>query len=276
MHTNLKKLMSGGGKAALICFMPLLAASCTVSEPDALSGKGAGGKLESISFMNQRLFYFSYDAQGRLTELNSPFSDTRITVSYDPLKVVMEEYTDEWFDGMRKYVVSERTVWSNMRTNPAGYVTSFDATETTYRYDYDGNVTTEVDNYSQTMRYDSDNHIVYISDADGIKPSTFNWSNGCLTSCDMTDEGEYTYEYSDVDNITLAWTPMWGDPALIFTTGLFGVGPEKMVSRVSYGGYGYRDVMEFAYRLNSAGQISAMQYFSTDEDMVMTLLYNYR
>lgn len=275
MHANLKNLLGKYGKAALVCSLPLLAASCTVSEPDAFSGKGGGGTLESITFMNQRLFYFSYDAQGRLTEINSPFSDDKITISYNPLKMVMEEYEDVWYNGDDKYMVKERTEWSNMQTNAAGYVTSFDATETVYDYNGSG-VTTRVDTYSMSARYDSSNHIIYMSDPDGVRPYTFKWKNGCLDSCVMSEDGEYIFGYSDIDNTTLAWTPMWGDPAIIFSTGLFGVGPEKMVRSVSYNDYGYYISMEFAYKLNSAGQISALKYCSSDEDLVMTLLYNYR
>lgn len=268
----MKTSIKGVSKALLLGSLPLIAASCTVSEPDAIKGNGTSGRLESISFLTQKLYYFNYNSEGLITEVAAPFADIKIKIEYNgstPSKIIWQEYEDNY-----RYELVEEDVWDNIKIGPDGFITSFDATETSYE---NSNVI-EVDRFHSLLAYDTNGHLTYMSDPDGKRPSRYIWEDGCLVSNNLTDEAQYTYEYSDLDNTTLAWTPMWGDAALLFSTGLFGKGPEKMISHVHYKDLeDYEEIdMNFAYKLNSAGQISAMKFNSSDEDMTMTLIYNYR
>ena len=278
MQFKLKSLMKTAGRSVMVALLPVMAVSCTLSEPDALSGNGSTGRLDSISFMNQSMYYFSYDNEGRMTEIASPYAEMKILIQYDPIVITMNDYTEDYDYETEKYTLrlSDQIVMKNVVTDANGNITAYDATE--YRYDEYGNViSSETDTYHQTLQYDSNGHLIYMSDPDGQTPSRYVWDNGCLMSCNMTDEGGYTFEYSDIENKTKEWCPLWGDPATLFMTGLFGNGPDRMVSRVVYNDGPYTDInLYFAYKLNTAGQISAIRYYDSFEDTTMTLFYDYK
>lgn len=287
IHANkgVKNLWKG---IAVAC-LPFAIASCTVSEPDAFKndGNGTSGRLESISLYYMQVFYMKYDGQGRVTEVAFPEGDMKILVSYNPLEIVTEEYDYYWNEsaGKDEYLLSERTEWTNVSTNADGYVTGFTANETTYHRisgfdpytgEYRETLEPEYDTYSHTLRYDSEGHLIFISDADNERDSYFTWRNGLLVSSNSTDEATYDYEYSDLDNATLQWTPFWGGLSLYQMTGLFGKAPSKMISKITETeSYGSTSVSRFSYKLNSIGQISSMKY-NDEYGETMTLTFNYK
>ncbi len=265
--------------------LALTASSCTLSEPDSINGNGTSGQLQSISFMGQQAVYMKYDGQGRVTEVAMPFHDTKIKVSYNPLHMLIEEYDsyevgDEGYE-YRRYSTLD---WKNIRTNAAGNITSADVTETIYHYDwYDPSTGqsvkeyTEVDNYSHNLRYDSEEHLISISDAEQEKDSEYKWVDGCMVSGNNTNEEYFTCEYSDVPNVTGQWTPFWGAASLFQMTGLFGKAPEKMIRAIrSEDGYNTYQNIYFSYKLNDKGQISVMKYNDSSDDITMSMVFTYK
>ena len=278
MHFKTSAILRSASKALLIAAIPFVMGSCTVSEPEAISGKGTSGRLQSISFLTQKIWYFNYDSQGRITEIGSPSSDLKITVSYDPLQLDIYEYEFTWSNDSEsdRYMLVEHDTWSDITLNADGYITRCTSTERTYDR-YSGSSQPTVDLGTTSFNYDSEGHLISTK-VDDETSDIFTWENDCLTAYN-NDEDEYvTYNYYDVENRTLQWTPFWGPTGPQSMTGLIGKAPSKMISSIitKNGGDDCDGKITFAYKFNSIGQISAMQMLEPEDNLTMTLTFSYK
>lgn len=276
MHLKTSAILRSASKALFIAAIPFVMGSCTVSEPEALSSKGSSGQLQSISLLAQKIWYFNYDQQGRITEIGSPSNDFKITVSYDPLQLDIYEYEFIWSDDSESeiYMLVEHDTWSDINLNADGYITRCTSTERTYDR-YSGSSQPIVDPGVLHFSYDSEGHLISTR-TDDDAPTTFIWEDGCLTTYNGDDES-VIYTYFDVENRPLQWNPFWGPTGPQSMTGLIGKAPSKMISSiVTKNGVYCTDEMKFAYKFNSIGQISAMQMLEPEDNLTMTLTYSYK
>lgn len=252
--------------------------SCTISEPKEGSD---GNRLESITNFMMTFYSVKYDGQGRIIELNDQFSGGQIKISYSPLTITeyeLDTYSTD--DNEYKAYVSNETVYSNISLNTRGFITSYEAVEKGYYWDYySGSIKPSfTDIFTGAVSYDNGGHILSIDTGDD-DVTYFSWKNGNLVTSSEFDSDIneiYVFEYSGVPNKARQWVPWWISP--MFMTGLFGVAPSEMITAgyKTYGDYEYENTeptIQFAYKLHPSGKISSMQI--NDYGDIFTMNFNY-
>lgn len=238
--------------SAAILSMPVV--SCGGDDDDESDvPEVAGNRLSSITFLGVTFMRASYDSDGRIKEISMPDDEITISVSYSPLTLTCRDDEDT-------------TIFSDITTNASGYITQ-------------AKISDGMEHRDMTIEYDSSGHIMSMAFSDG-EYNEFTWENGNLTGVTM-DEVYYKqitdYTYSSLDNRVGACSPFWEPLGPYWMTGLFGVVsakfPSSMYTYEPGGYYGEGDYTEFAYKLNTAGYISAEQV--SIDGVSLTLSYNY-
>lgn len=269
MMYNMKKFFS------LLLLASLFMCSCTVSEPDVPTGDPSKVRLTAVKSMGITLISVNYDKQGRITKINAG-NDIVYNLSYEgtsaaPSEVVTLEY--DTFDVNDKEVrqkVSE-TVWTNIRVNSDGYITSCSISETDWDYDteYDYNTgkwgltlrDTKNDKYDGTLFYHN-GHLIKSHDTDG-EESIYNWDGDLLMYVNDGD-GTLELEYSNVENVNLQWDPNNEILGPIAITGFFGKAPARFIKASKFDG-DYGEKIQYSYSLLDNGLINMCRVLDSDD-----------
>lgn len=259
---NFKKIQWGLLASAL---MVLPACGNDDDDQPASGGDVSGQKLMSTSYYGTTLSSYKYDSKGRLThfqfnDADEDFFEAYLTIdiSYSPLEMKIAYPQD-----------GEETVWSNIVTNSAGYITSAKVTEKFYGNTYNG---------SFSIKYDSNNRMTSITSEDGT--STLKWNGSKMEQFYDGDGYTENLTYSTTENKTGNVSTSWGGMALYWLTGLFGEVPGYFPSKIQSIDYN-NDVSNgiLGYKLNDNGSIAKEQITSyegdTNEPYTLVVDYNY-
>lgn len=256
---NCKTLLSG----LVIGCLSLSLASCTLSEPDADKIISGSGPIKSIQ---QQLVpsygvEFEYDSKGRIIEIENRITETEIEISYDPLRLEINNGGDE------------KLIMTNISQNSQGYITGC---ETTERY-FDHWINEFVSNTEyQYFEYDSDGHLLSTRfEGDEEPDHVLTWDGDLLIST-RTDDETISYTYTDLDNTKGIWVPFWVSyDGTVEMTGLFGKAPGKLIkSSSSNDEYSDFSSLNFSYSLDVADRISRMTV-AIGDTTPLTFNFNY-
>lgn len=202
----------------------------------------------SVTAMGRSMYTFAYDSEGRLTRLKMLDQDDPFTldVSYSPLQLRVD------------YGKGETTTFTGITTDKKGYITSARVTET-----YDG----QVYSWNTAIRYDSDGHIISMTDDE--ETMYYEWTRGDLTSISSDDGIDYNITYSSTDRKAGVFSPMWEPMGPMWMTGLFGAGPAHFPSTINDGDI----TMSLDYTLYVDGAIDTETI--TIYGMSIPVTYNY-
>lgn len=260
----------------LMAGLALFLGSCTISDKNNEPTEPGSAKLKTISLYGTVMTSYSYDSNGRLTNIGDLMTGSRIKISYSPFTMVYEGYHDEYFDTATP---TEKITWSNIQTNSDGYMISANLRSEEYNYDSWGN-TEYIDEGVSTYTYDSEGHLLSIQNnfTDGdVEVSSFTWENGLLTRMilDEDDFQIFTYENA-LPNVNYQWIPYWGD-LVYFCSGLMGKAPSKYISTIEdYYGNQLENYVDYHYSLNEGGYVSQLQTLvDTDGTEYIKFSFNY-
>lgn len=233
-------------------------------------------KLSHTTISGGICYQFEYDNQGRTTYVSCGDGENyeaTVGISYDPMEITETEYDD---DGEK----SDVTVYTNIKLNSDGYITSASCTDYSYT-DLIDDVTSQkigtyvylTEQYSCTCTYDSEGHITRITTS-GEEPTIFQWENGNLISAD-DGETKVTCTYLSTPNTRNQWIPgqrISYDPLTII--GLLGKAPANLIESDSETDYGYGLTNHtYAYQINKSGYVEKVKFKEDGIVGVMSCYY---
>lgn len=262
---NFKKIQ-WGILASVLMVLPACGNDDDDNQPINGGGNPTAQKLQSTSAFGMTLTSYKYDNQGRLThfqmnDADEDFMDPYMTIdiSYSPLKMKISYPQD-----------GEESVWTNIVTNSAGYLTSAKVTEKYYG---------ETETWSITASYDSSNHLTSFSTS-GSDPdhTTLKWDGHKLVSYNSIDEDGYSftdkYTYSNTENQVGNVSTAWGAMSMFWISGLFGEVPGYLPSQVWTSDLNNDvDILNLAYKLDNNGFIAKEQITSYGDDNFDSFTY---
>lgn len=245
-------------KCICLATASLFMAQCTLDEEGSINST-SGRKIASITANGISFMKFTYDDAGRptgLTVYEEGSVDARYTLSYDPMKIVMEEYEDN-------RAVST-TTYTNIVKNSSGFLVSMDAVDCTYSDN--GNV---YESFSENYYYNDEGQLIRISTTD--EPNIdLTWNNGDLES--YYDNEYFTINFKSLSTVNLRnqWNPLTLDNPL-FMLGLLGNAPTHYI-----GSYkdNEGDASEYAYAFDQKGYIEKIK--ARIDGTIFVLNFNYQ
>ncbi len=250
------------GAAALM--LAVSASSCRLSDPEGIENPDAEStRLTSISLYSMKLVNYSYDDQGRLSQISDRINGTEIDFGYNPSIITITER--EGGDDDYSY----RDIWSDITFNPDGSIAQWKENE--YRYDiqlnewiFDGGP------YFHSCTYDNDGHLVRLDNDD--ESTLITWEAGDMKKI-ISDDVNLTVLSTNLENKTGQWSAFWMPMLVYGTTGLFGKAPEHLPARFSGTMDDGEYDVEFAYQLNNFGMIALEKMLIEGETEIYQ--YNY-
>lgn len=288
--------------AALPLIATIALQSCTVSEPDTPSGDASSLLLKQVTCFGIAVMDFDYDNQNRITRIEFG-NESSYELTYEsgstrvPSKIISSEYEDFEVNDKPESAITERNIYTNIRANSAGMITSATVNTTYWDYDIvyaDDDMSKEV--LKVTREYsDSPDHETWSYDSNGRLLSnttvstdlsghtitdviTYTWKNGNLVSATDHEYENGFWEYSDVDNTTGQWDPNNQIIGPLAVTGLFGKAPAKFTkscTRTETGNHPSSEAYQYAYALLDNGLINLANIYDSTEHVSMVLKFVY-
>lgn len=266
-------------------------ASCTLSEPDEVSGDAADLRFAGYTSYGVKLMAVSYDDNGRVTEIKRG-SDYTYTLSYIgsstvPSEIVCEEYASAYNSEEDKEVryLSEQSSWTGIQPKNGKYLGKFNVVNTYYA---DYNASAETTYGTMEFIYDAEGHItqeIIIETTGGItdtKTRNFVWNNdGLLTEwrdgTGISYKESAEYAYSDVENVRGQWDPNNNVFGPLTITGLLGNAPSRfMRSEKMFRSGSQTNFCQYAYVLMDNGLIKMAKMSGDDGDDDVALVFNFQ
>lgn len=273
----MKTFRTIGALALCAVLVPALS-SCGGDDDDDEPGNGGvivmdGTRLTSVS--NYRI---SYDADGRLKRISSPFTGNGnlLEIDYADGTITLDdgedemEYMDVKFNG-NGYISRLSSSWDYTENDGGDRYRYTGDGRMTFSYNGDGNLVKIDCEMTETEKDLDDNSTERFTERYTI---SYDWRNGNLVRAveegreiedgdddDWTDT--YTLEYGNLPN-TFLQTPAtiayigFDESAmqLLAMAGLFGNGPEMLPSEMTDDEDGYTDTWRIVFSLNSNGSIA--------------------
>lgn len=245
------------------CFCLLAAAlfmtQCTLDDENSVDSSSTR-KLSRITVNGTSLMKFTYDRTGRpsgIVTYDDGSLDSRYTISYDPMQIVLEEIEDSR--------TASKTTYTNISKNNSGFIVSMDATDCTYVDDGE-NV---YESYSCNFYYNNFGQLIQSTTTD--EPDVnFTWYNSDLVGYDDNEGFTFEIKYLITANQQNQWNPLLLDEPL-FMLGLFGKAPAHHVK--SYADSEDRTTTEFAYAFDKDGYIEKIKVKMQGEVFVLNYVY---
>lgn len=250
----------------LIASLGLSLGSCTLAEPEEVTGDPDSMQLAQVRCFGLKVIDIDRDAQGRITTINltneERFELDYVGTSTTPATIVITSWEEEYDDDDRAtLIVDEETTWTNIVVKN-GCIRSYDYSST-YRYD-------KPDNGTCHFVYNEKNQLVKETDTDGTVYD-YVWKDDCLMRVVENGRDDTVFEYSEVENTTGQWDPMFAFKPMLNITGLFGRAPKMFAKRVRESG----DDVQTAYSLLPNGLINHLKMGEVDDEESITTVYNF-
>lgn len=285
-------------KEIILTFMALTVGftSCTLSEPKISESDQSTMLLKQVDMRGKSIFAFDYDSQNRIVNIKCyDYEEYKLTYpntqSNIPSSIECLEYDYYDINGEEVRKVTEKDIWSDLRTDSDGRLMSFKNNITAYSYSVTTDEVTDrqiiieydPDTYVEfnEIKYNSEGNMINVSSSDGSN-FTLEWRNGDLMNVigyesSESSQDKYVFEYSDVINISGRWDAITNTVVgPIAVTGLFGKAPVHFVKSVkSYQGSDLFSHTAFSYNLFDNGLINMLRISELDENFTGTLNYSY-
>lgn len=251
----------------LIAALGLSLGSCSLAEPEEANGNPDSMQLSEIRCFGLKFLDIDRDVQGRITTITFT-NEERFVLDYvgsstTPSTIVITSWEESYDDNDHStLVIDEESTWTNIRTNAAGCIVSYDYS-TTYKY-------TGHDNGSCNLTYNSKNQLIREVDTDGTVYD-YVWDNDCMMRIIEDGETDVAFEYSDVENVNRQWDPLLSFKPMLNVTGLFGVAPKMFAKKTQD-----REItVQTAYSLLPNGLINHLKTVEVDKDESITTVLNF-
>lgn len=251
----------------LLATLGLGFAGCTLAEPEEANGSPASMQLSEVRCFGLKIIDIDRDAQGRVTTL-SLTNEERIKLDYvgsstTPATVAITWWDEIYDDDDRStLVVDEETTWTNIRTNSAGSIISYDYYSTSRNQ--------RPETGKCVLTYNAKNQLTKEIDSDGTVYD-YIWKNDCLIRIVEDGVDDTVFEYSAVENTNGQWDPIFEFKPLLNITGLFGSAPKMFAKKTQ----DRSTAVQTAYSLLPNGLINHLKVVEVDKDESVTSVFNF-